>query len=98
MRCPVCKATVDNGPACRRCKADLSMLFAIETERGYRLAVARRAAREENWAKAQSELQETAALRIDADVCQLEAAIQLLQGDFAAAWTAYPSALKQTND
>src|SRR5262249_17865113 len=35
MRCPVCKAENAQGPACRRCKADLSLLFAVEARRGW---------------------------------------------------------------
>jgi hypothetical protein len=29
MRCPVCRAAVQSGPQCRRCKADLSLLLAF---------------------------------------------------------------------
>ena len=42
MRCPVCKAENAQGPACRRCKADLSLLFALEERRAWALAEARR--------------------------------------------------------
>ena len=30
IRCPVCKAENSQGPTCRRCKADLSLLFRLE--------------------------------------------------------------------
>jgi hypothetical protein len=33
MRCPVCKADNTEGPACRRCKADLSLLWSLEARR-----------------------------------------------------------------
>ena len=33
LRCPVCKAENAQGPNCRRCKADLSMMFALEDQR-----------------------------------------------------------------
>ena len=33
LRCPVCKAENAQGPNCRRCKADLSLLFALEDRR-----------------------------------------------------------------
>lgn len=33
MQCPVCKADNSQGPACRRCKADLSLLWELEVRR-----------------------------------------------------------------
>ena len=39
--CPCCKASNDTGPSCRRCKADLSLLLAIEAERSELLEAAR---------------------------------------------------------
>ena len=44
LRCPVCKADNTQGPSCRRCKADLSLLFALEEQRRQALAEAHRAA------------------------------------------------------
>ena len=44
--CPCCKASNDTGPACRRCKADLSLLFAVESERVSLVAAARTLAAE----------------------------------------------------
>jgi hypothetical protein len=41
MRCPVCKAENDQGPACRRCKADLALLWAVEARREALLISAR---------------------------------------------------------
>ena len=43
MRCPVCKADNLETPQCRRCKADLSLLVAVERrrERARAVAVAR---------------------------------------------------------
>ena len=35
IRCPLCKADNLEGPACRRCKADLSMLFRLEERRAW---------------------------------------------------------------
>ena len=40
MHCPVCKADNSQGPQCRRCKADLSLLFALEEQRRRTLAEA----------------------------------------------------------
>jgi hypothetical protein len=41
LRCPVCKAENSTPPACRRCKADLSMLFSLEDDRAALLTRAR---------------------------------------------------------
>ena len=40
MRCPVCRAEVEQGPNCRRCRADLAMLFTLEEQRARALAAA----------------------------------------------------------
>lgn len=32
MRCPVCKASVQQGPQCRRCKADLALLLEFRAQ------------------------------------------------------------------
>ncbi len=40
MRCPVCKAEAP-GPQCRRCKADLAVLFDLESARRAQLEAAR---------------------------------------------------------
>ena len=42
MRCPVCRAENDQGPQCRRCRADLGLLFGLEKRRRQALDAARR--------------------------------------------------------
>ncbi len=42
MHCPVCKAENALEATCRRCKADLSLLVQVETQRGRALAAALR--------------------------------------------------------
>jgi hypothetical protein len=89
MRCPVCKADNPQGPQCRRCKADLSLLFALEEQRQRTLAEARRCLRRGEW-QAAAEYAETANwLRGDEDSRQLEAMAHLLHRDFAGAWNCY---------
>src|SRR5438552_3075018 len=44
LTCPVCRAANDQGPACRRCRADLSLLFVLDAQRQARLAAATTAA------------------------------------------------------
>jgi hypothetical protein len=86
MLCPVCRANNDIGPGCRRCKADLSLLFELETHRCAHLT------------KAQALLGDEAACsaaRAADDIChgadaqQLLAVAALLCGDHASAWQAY---------
>ena len=44
IRCPVCRADNDAGPACRRCKADLAPLVELEVRRALALDRAAHAA------------------------------------------------------
>jgi hypothetical protein len=32
VACPCCRAVNESGPACRRCKADLGLLFALDRQ------------------------------------------------------------------
>jgi hypothetical protein len=48
MQCPVCKADNAEGPLCRRCRADLALLFEAERQRAWCLTQARRNLREGN--------------------------------------------------
>ena len=52
LRCPVCKADNSAGRACRRCKADLSLLFALEEERSWQIAEAGRCLTARQWRRA----------------------------------------------
>ncbi len=89
MRCPVCKADNLQGPQCRRCKADLSLLFALEEKRNRALAEARGCLSRGEW-QAAIELAETANwLRGDQDSRQVVAVAHLLGRDFAVAWQFY---------
>lgn len=89
MRCPVCKADHLTDPRCRRCKADLSLLFALEEQRSRTIAEARRCLRRREFGRA-ARLAETADwLRGDEESRQFAALAHLLRGDFAAAWKHY---------
>lgn len=91
MRCPVCKADNLQGPQCRRCKADLSLLFALEEQRGRMLAEARHCLRRGEWQAAAEYADTATSLRGDEDSRQLAAVAHLLGRDFAAAWQCYRS-------
>lgn len=89
MRCPVCKADNPQGPQCRRCKADLSLLFVLEEQRQRTLAEARRYLRRGEWQAAAEHAETANWLRGDEESRQLEAMSHLLRRDFARAWNCY---------
>jgi len=84
LRCPVCRADNTTGPACRRCKADLSLLMAVEERRGHHISLAQVALREGQLDDALEQLALAAQLRTGADIRRLRACVFLLAGDNAA--------------
>ena len=89
IACPVCRASVETGPQCRRCKADLSLLFALEARRDAVLAAARRSLAAGRADAALTLAQGAERLRRGEDARRLIAAAHLLLRDFAAAWRWY---------
>ena len=89
LRCPVCRALVEHGPQCRRCRADLSLLFTLEEQRRVRLERAALAAQRGDWGEVGRLAGEAHAMRRDEDSRRLLAAAALMRGDFAAAWRYY---------
>jgi hypothetical protein len=89
MRCPVCKADNDESPQCRRCKADLSLLAALECRRGRVLAeaVGRLAGADAQGALAAARTAD--AIRRDAESQRVLAIARLFSRDFAGAWASY---------
>ena len=87
--CPCCKAVNDAGPACRRCKADLSLLFAVEADRGAAIEQARRLAADSHFPGALAAIDRAAQLRRGDDLSRLRAAVLLLARDFAGALDVY---------
>jgi hypothetical protein len=86
LRCPVCKAENAQGPACRRCKADLSMLFALEQKRERAIAEARAALASGCWNEAAAQARMAGHLRQDGETKELLAVTALLCGDYHEAW------------
>ena len=82
--CPCCRASNETA-TCRRCKADLSLLVAIEARRQYLIDEARYALSEGRSANAA--LDEASGLRDGPDVAQLRTVVALLKGDYAGAMT-----------
>ncbi|HEY1380215.1 MAG TPA: hypothetical protein VGF55_25660 [Gemmataceae bacterium] len=89
LTCPVCRAGNDAGPACRRCRADLALCFAVEAQRDRALAAARAAAPAGQWDDARAHADTARGLRRGRDVDALRAVVELAAGDFAAAWACY---------
>jgi hypothetical protein len=89
LKCPVCRVENAQGPTCRRCKADLLMLFALEEQRGYLLNEARAAITTGRWAEALGPASEADALRRDEESLRLVAVAALLARDFSLAWRTY---------
>ena len=99
LRCPVCKAEntpptlpsplggegKGGGAQCRRCKADLSLLFALAEQRRAALDMARAAAARGDRQEFLSEAERADTLRSDDESRRLLAVARLLHGDFAGA-------------
>jgi hypothetical protein len=94
--CPCCRAANESGPNCRRCKADLSLLFAVARRRAFLLSAAQAFAAEGRLPAARRALDEATALRAGDDVRRLRAAVDLLAGDYRAAWNAYDAVVAGT--
>ena len=88
LTCPCCKAA-NTADTCRRCKADLSLLAAVEVAREHHVTLARRFAAELRSADALAHLDRAAALRPGEDLDHLRATLLLLDGRFADALAAY---------
>jgi hypothetical protein len=85
LRCPVCKAENTEGPWCRRCKADLSLLFALEEQRRAAFEAARVAASRGDRDGFLSAAEHADTLRSNDESRRLLAVARLLHGNFAGA-------------
>ncbi len=84
IACPCCKAS-NAAATCRRCRADLTLLFRIEERRNYHVNVAKRFAADSRWAEALRQIDSAEQLRAGEDVNGLRAALFLHQGHFGEA-------------
>lgn len=90
MRCPVCRAENGLEPTCRRCKADLTLVVAVETQRQHALAEAARCAQAGDGVGALHAARLAHEIRPGADSCRMLALAHLLRRD-------YPQALHNRN-
>jgi hypothetical protein len=91
MKCPVCKADNDQGPQCRRCRVDLSLLFTLQQQRRAALVEAYRSAARGRWQRALAIAEGADALHSDEETRHFLAVGYLMQRDFARAWERYPT-------
>jgi hypothetical protein len=95
IRCPVCRADNADGPTCRRCRADLSLLFRLERQRARALEGARRHAQAGDADGVLREAGQAHGLRKGEDSRRLLALGHLLARDFAGAWRWYSALAPQ---
>jgi len=86
MLCPVCRADNTEAPACRRCRADLSLLWAVDDQRRRFLDAARHCLSRGQGEPALTFIEKAVSLGQGADADQLAALAHLLVGNFADAW------------
>jgi hypothetical protein len=84
VQCPACQAGNEAGPRCRRCRADLEILFRLERQRRRLLASAVENLRSGAWSAALEAAQAAAAIRADLDSTRVQAAAALMQRSFDA--------------
>jgi len=85
MRCPVCRAENADDATCRRCKADLSLLVALEESRRQALAEAAGAAASGDAGQTLVHAEAAHRLRADTDSWRWLAIGSLLARDFGLA-------------
>lgn len=98
LSCPLCRAANEHGPACRRCKADLSLLFTIEKQRADCISSAKSAIAQGRLDEAFQQMQRASDLRRGPDLAPLKATLALLGRDFATALTEYHKANISTDE
>lgn len=98
MRCPVCRAQVEQGPQCRRCRADLSLLLNLEEQQQRVLALARHLASRGQWQRALALAEGADTLRSDEDSRRLIMLCHLGRRDFGRAWRMYANCCGQNSE
>jgi hypothetical protein len=94
VACPCCRASNETGPNCRRCAADLTLLFRLESDRDALLAAAADDIASGRAAAALAALAQAEALRPGDDLVRLRAVAKLTNLDFASALRDYKLAAK----
>ena len=92
LNCPVCRAENSTGPTCRRCRADLSLLMAVEARRDHHVASAKAAMQDGRLDDALEDLSKAEGLHSGVDLGKLRACVYLLAGDYPAALAEHAAA------
>jgi hypothetical protein len=89
LRCPVCRAQLEQGPQCRRCRADLSLLFTLRDQCERALQTAYACVARGQLGEAREMAEEVEAMRQDEESRRLRVLLHLLSGEFEQAWNSY---------
>jgi hypothetical protein len=96
VNCPCCRASNEVAPNCRRCSADLSLLFQLETEREALLATAGFALRNGRAADVLATIATVESIRPGSDVNRIKALAHLVAGDYPQAYAAHRTVARQS--
>jgi hypothetical protein len=94
LRCPVCRAENAEGPSCRRCRADLSLLAAVQAARANHLATAAAAIRNGHFREGEESLHRAEREQNGDEIRRIRACMFLLAGNFTAALGEYMTIAK----
>jgi len=83
--CPVCRASNDQPPACRRCKADLSLCWSLVRQREFHVASAKASMARRDFDLAGHHLEQAEIIQAGNDLRPLRAVLHLLKRDFESA-------------
>lgn len=97
MRCPVCRAENQGEPTCRRCRADLAPLLALEARRAAALAESSRALVAGDTSAAALHADEAQRLRAGPEALRARAVAALLGRDFSQALACYLALLDESD-
>jgi hypothetical protein len=86
MQCPICKAENTQGPQCRRCKADLSLLVRLESQRDWALHSSRSSLQRGDLVESGRLAVHADWLRSDKESTRLIAVVAVLSRDFDRAF------------
>lgn len=87
--CPVCRAENTSGPGCRRCRADLTLIFDLQLHHDELLTRAKQFAAAGNWPEVVAIAEQAVNLRKDSASLQVAAIGWLMLGDYPRAWKCY---------
>src|SRR5262245_38480599 len=86
LNCPLCRAVNEQPPVCRRCKSDLSLCWAVLTQRANHVAAAKTALAKRDLKAAAHHLDEAEIAQQGPDLHRLRALWHLLRRDYESAW------------